>query len=290
MRLEREHPDHGLVVVPHVRAGRRAELRRDPPQPEEPDDVVDAQGTGVPQQGADHVAQGGVARPGERIGQPRRLVPVLPQLVVHVRRGSHEHALGVRVTQGPGIRPLRVHAHRKVVHDADAHPGVRRGCLRRAHLVVGDPLQPRVESHSLRELDPQPRDERRPDVPCLVRALLALGEPVGVVLLEGAPEREVRERTPLALARTRRARTASPASAAPRTRPRAPRAWPATPHHGRCGTHRCSTSTPSRAPARWRHGRRPRGTPPRGCLRDADRGARGSGGSRADTARARCAG
>ena len=89
VRLEGEHADHRLVVVADVSARGRAETRRDPPQPEEPDDVVDAQRAGVPQHRADHVPQRRVAALGQRVRQPRRLIPVLPLLVVHVRRRAH---------------------------------------------------------------------------------------------------------------------------------------------------------------------------------------------------------
>ena len=86
LRLQRQHADHRLVVVAHVGAlGRRAALR-DPPEPEQPDDVVDADPAGVPQHGRDQVAERRVAELLEPVRAPRRLAPVLADLVERVRR------------------------------------------------------------------------------------------------------------------------------------------------------------------------------------------------------------
>ncbi len=76
---------------------------------------------------------------------PRGLAPVLAQLVVHVRGGTHAHARRHGVLQRPGVRAVLVHAHREVVHHADVHPRAVRRALRRLELLVQQPLQPHVE-------------------------------------------------------------------------------------------------------------------------------------------------
>ncbi len=58
VRLKRDDADHRLVVVAHVGAVGRRRALRDPPQPEQPDDVVDANAARVPQHGVDHARNG----------------------------------------------------------------------------------------------------------------------------------------------------------------------------------------------------------------------------------------
>ena len=60
------------------------------------------------------------------VGAPRRLRPVLPLLVVHVRRRTDRGAAGEHVAERPHVGALRVHADGEVVHDA------RAPCRRRA--------------------------------------------------------------------------------------------------------------------------------------------------------------
>ena len=79
--LQHEDADERLVVVAHVGAFAGRVPFGDPPEAEQADDVVDADATGVLQDGAEHVAVGRVAELGETVGSPRRLVPVLAQLV-----------------------------------------------------------------------------------------------------------------------------------------------------------------------------------------------------------------
>ena len=86
IRLQRDDADHRLVAVAHIRAlGRRLALRN-PPQPEQADDVVDPHAAGVPQHAADQGAKRPILQLVEPIRTPRRLRPVLPQLVELVRR------------------------------------------------------------------------------------------------------------------------------------------------------------------------------------------------------------
>ena len=123
VRLEGEHADQRLVVVADVGAlvGRAA--GGDPPEPEQADDVVDPDPAGVPEHGADQVAERLVAELGEPVRPPRRLAPVLAELVVGVRRRADLDALRVDVLQPPRVGAAGVHADREVVHDAEPHPG-----------------------------------------------------------------------------------------------------------------------------------------------------------------------
>ena len=76
---------------------------------------------------------------------PRRLRPVLAELIELVRRRARGHAQRQHVLQGPGVGAVRMHADGQVVHDADRHSGPDRLRLRRGELLVELPLQPAVE-------------------------------------------------------------------------------------------------------------------------------------------------
>src|SRR5665811_403182 len=87
MGLERENADQGLMVVTDVRALAGNLAVRNPPQPEEPDDVVDPDATGMTQGRAQHVPVWRIAELLEPVRPPRRLAPVLAQRVVRARAG-----------------------------------------------------------------------------------------------------------------------------------------------------------------------------------------------------------
>ncbi len=198
VRLQDQHADHRLVVVAHVGAGPRAQSVGNPPEPEEADDVIDAQCTRMPQQTPDEIAQRGIPGPRERGREPWWLEPVLPLLVIHVRRCADRDSGRVQRAERPGIRPERVDTHREVVHDPDTHAGLHRGVLRRCQLIVGDPLQPRVEGDPTGEAFAKLRDKGGAGIPRLGRPRLSAREGPGVVLLDRAPQREVGERDSLA--------------------------------------------------------------------------------------------
>ena len=121
----REDADERLVVVTDVRPLGRGHPLRDPPQPEEPDDVVDPDAAGVAQDGPHHVAERCVPQRGEPVRAPRWLAPVLAELVELVRRRSDGHTRGERVAQPPGVGALGMDADRKVVDDPDRHAHIR---------------------------------------------------------------------------------------------------------------------------------------------------------------------
>ena len=85
MRLQHQDPDQRLVVVVDVGAGVGTGTRRHPPQPEQPQHMIDTNPAGVPEYAAHQVAERRVAEFGETLRMPRRLGPVLPELVVLIR-------------------------------------------------------------------------------------------------------------------------------------------------------------------------------------------------------------
>ena len=106
--------------------------------------MVHADTAGVAEQGPQHVAVGRVRRVGEGIGRPRRLRPVLSQLVVHVRRAADRHARGEHILQCPGIGTFEPHSDREIVDDPRAHAHLERRLLRPLHLLVQEPLHPQM--------------------------------------------------------------------------------------------------------------------------------------------------
>ena len=154
LRLQREDPDHRLVVVGDVGAVGRPVPLGDPPQPEQAQHVVDPQRTGVPHQGAQHVPPRPVGRLAQALRVPGRLRPVLALLVVLVGGGADGRAAREHVLQRPGVRADLLDADGEVVHDPDPHPGLARGGLGGGHLLVQPPLHADVELDPLGELCP----------------------------------------------------------------------------------------------------------------------------------------
>src|SRR5690606_14076917 len=124
----------------------------DLPEAEESHDVVDAQGAGVAEEGAQEVAEGGVAGGGEAVGAPGRQAPVLAAGVEGVGGCAGGHAGGEVVLLGPGVGSAGVHANGEVVDDADGHARVAGGALGGGELFVGEPGEPGVEVDAVREL------------------------------------------------------------------------------------------------------------------------------------------
>ena len=152
MGLQEDDAEHGLVVVAHIGAMVGPHSLGNPPQAEQADDVVHAQRAGVTQYRPRHVSQWGVGGASQVLGVPRRLRPVLPLLVVHVRRSAHGDAGSEGLRVGPHVRSLGVHPHGEVVHDAQGHSRCQGLGLGAGQLLVDDPLQPGEEVDALGQL------------------------------------------------------------------------------------------------------------------------------------------
>ena len=239
-------PIERLVVVPDVGPVGGVGALGDPPQPEQADDVVDADGARVPQHRAEHVPVGPVGRARQGVGTPRRLRPVLPLLVVHVRRRADPRATGEHVTERPDVGALRVHPDGQVVHDPERHAPVERGTLRGGELLVGHPLQPLVELDALRELLAAARVHAR-------RRRVAGRRRATSCRRTSRPARTTARTSRARCPPPRRTRRTPPAvrpSVVPRRPPRAPHAWPSRPRPGRSGRRRRRWRAPVRPPTR----------------------------------------
>ena len=192
LRLECQDAEQGVVVVADVGASRGTHAVGNPPQPEEPEDVVDAEATGVPQNCPQHVAIRLIAGCRESAGMPGRLIPTLPLLIEPVGRCSDGRAGGQHVTEHPGIGTVAIDADGEIGDDPDTHARRRSRMLRRRQLLVADPLQPHVEVDAVAVPTPQSLEVSR--IGCLVR-------PVGLVISEPFDEHTPRGETlqPLAL-------------------------------------------------------------------------------------------
>ena len=160
---------HGRpVVVPHVRAAVRGHALRHPPQPHQPHHVVHPEAARVPQRRPEQVQQRAVAdfRQPPRI--PRRLPPVLAELVEPVRRRPHADPVNDLVPVGPRVRAAGVRADGQVMDEADGHSGRPRGLLRRCQLLVGEPLQPGVEARGRAQRAALTAFFAETDIPCLI--------------------------------------------------------------------------------------------------------------------------
>ena len=211
---------------------------------------------------AHHVAEGRVAELGEPVGPPRRLAPVLAELVELVRAAPHGDPAGEGVPQAPRVGAVRVHAHGEVVDDAEGHPRGRRLLLDRGELLLEQPLQPRVEVDVVGVPLAERRD-RRAEGPAARRATPVHGRPctsasahhvANVVQPLALPLAEVPEG---ALAPARRARRRRRGAGPPSSR--------STRRPGRCGPAPLSARAPAArdAPSGAPRGRgaRPRARP-----------------------------
>ncbi len=145
---------------------------------------------------------GCVALLDELVGTPRRLRPVLPELVELVRRCARGDAEREHILQRPGVGPVRVDPDGEVVHDAELHARPHGRRLRRGQLVVELPLQPAVEIDGVGVLGGELGDRGACRV---LRAASGQSMPIGAVLLgQRTPDREVVEAAPFALAVRRR--------------------------------------------------------------------------------------
>ncbi|CVM38658.1 Uncharacterised protein [Streptococcus pneumoniae] len=154
--LEREHGEHRLVVVLDVRALGGAGALRDPPQAEQPQDVVHPDAARAAQHGAQHVPERGVAGLGQTARMPGVLRPVLAQLVEQLRRRADGHGRHQHVPEHPRVRGLAGRPDCQVHHDAHAHAGRPGPLLHAGELLGGDPLHPAVQVDVGRAFDADP--------------------------------------------------------------------------------------------------------------------------------------
>ncbi len=97
----------------------------------------------------DQVAERRVAALLEPVRLPRRLAPVLSELVERVRRRADRDPRGVRRPHPPRVGAAGVHADGEVVHGAERHPGpagawpARRRAARRAPTAATSRSRPR---------------------------------------------------------------------------------------------------------------------------------------------------
>ena len=190
LRLQRQDPDQGLVVVAHVGALVGRLPLRHPPQPEQPDHVVDPDAARMAQDGAQHVAVRRVAQLLQPVRPQRRLAPVLPLLVERVRRRTDPHPVGQGARQAPRIGAQRVNPDGDVLDDAQPHAGTARCALGIGELLVRDPLQPGMEVDPVREPHAVGLDLRRSRI---VKARRPFRGRQTVVLGQRAPGGEVDE-------------------------------------------------------------------------------------------------
>src|SRR5665647_2577351 len=200
MGLEHEDADQRLMVIADVRALTGNVAVRNPPQPEEPDHMVDPDATGMTQGRTKHVPVWRIAELLEPVRPPGWLAPVLAELVVLVRRGTDGDPAHEGVGQSPGVRPLGVDADREVVNDPQRHTGFLGLTLDCAKLLVDDPLQPAVELDVVGDLVAQRLDG-------WAAGVMQLGGPLApgqsVLLGQRAPRGEVEQSLALALAEGR---------------------------------------------------------------------------------------
>ena len=138
------------MVVAHVRAFGGRRTGGDPPQPEQSNDVVDAYGARMAQHSPDQCTKRSVFLLLQPVRPPRRLRPVLAELIEFIGWRTRGHAQRQRILQGPRVGPIRMHADGQVMHDPQRHSRPHRLRLGRGELFVQLPLQPAMKINSVR--------------------------------------------------------------------------------------------------------------------------------------------
>ncbi len=145
-RLDGENRDHRLVVIGDIRSAARALALRNPPQAEQSKHMVNAYRARMGEHGMHHVAVHRIAGFGQVLRIERRLAPILPLLVVEIRRTAHGDAAdGEPFGIPPHVRAERMHAHGHILNQTERHAAVAGRTLRVGHLPICDPLQPAFE-------------------------------------------------------------------------------------------------------------------------------------------------
>ena len=194
--FESEDPHQRLVIEGDVGTLGSRRPVGDPPLAEEPEDVVDPDAPRVPEHGAQHVAVGHEGGIRERIGQPRRLRPVLAELVVHIGRAADGDSGCKHILQPPRIGAVAGDADGEVVDDPRTHADIHGRLLRLLHLLVQDPLHPQVTLDAIGVLCAPHCDFLRRG---MAQALGPLTPHGAVLLRQSAPGGEVDQARALAL-------------------------------------------------------------------------------------------
>jgi hypothetical protein len=138
-RHDAEQVVGGIADVPTLGRG---ETGRNPEEPEQPHDVVDAKAASVAERGPDRFDEGPVAGAAQAMRDEWWQEPVLSCSHVAIRRRANRRAQRERVLPGPGVRAFAIDADRQVLHQR-----ARRGGA--GELSVELPLEPHVKVHAL---------------------------------------------------------------------------------------------------------------------------------------------
>src|SRR5271156_2680387 len=118
----------------HIGALARADTDRNPEQPHQAHDVVDAQDLGMAHVGAQRGNERGVGCLAKAIRVWRRQAPILAAQVKVVWRRTDVRAGRVKVLIRPGFRSLAVDRHRETPVEADTEPSLARSAYDGAEL------------------------------------------------------------------------------------------------------------------------------------------------------------
>ena len=159
--------------------------------------MVDANAARVPQDRVDHRPERFIALADELVGTPRRLRPVLTELVELVGRCARGDAEREHILHRPRVGAVRVNADGEIVHDAELHACPQGGRLRGRQLIVELPLQPPVEVDRLGVLGREPGDRGAGRAGEFLRPAMPVRS---VTFRQRAPDREVVEAAAFACA------------------------------------------------------------------------------------------
>ena len=120
--LEGENAQELLKGIVDIAALGRPLACRNPEEPHQFHDVIDAQGAGVTHIGAQQVDEGLKASGAQRDRIPGRQAPILASQIPGVRRRANAHAPREQCLVLPNLSAGTVHADRQILVKPDSHP------------------------------------------------------------------------------------------------------------------------------------------------------------------------
>src|SRR3954451_20541582 len=120
LAFERHYRQHLVGVVANISSLGSRHLLRDPEKPKQSHDVIDPETTPVAESGADSLDERLVSHCPKLMRNERRKPPILATGIELIRRCAYANVLRHDILPDPRIRPVRIDANRKVLHQGKA--------------------------------------------------------------------------------------------------------------------------------------------------------------------------
>ncbi len=146
LAFQRQHRQQIVHRVFDIGAATGGFAIRDPPQPQQRHDVIDAQRAAAGHVGAQKIDERLIPARRHHVRIHRRQAPVLPQRPQNIRRRPDRRFQAVQLTVTPGFRPAFRHPDRQIAIQANRHLLLPALVKTLRELGGRQPLQPQVKA------------------------------------------------------------------------------------------------------------------------------------------------